>query len=119
MLFVKEGTLSMIVSSKEITLDEKQWAEANMCVKTGIDIGLKMSPFDNSGLRFLPINTATDNFGVLAIKPLKPDETISIEQERMLHSFASLAALAASRVRSVRKKPEKPIRETPAAPYRV
>ena len=103
-LFVKKGTLRMIASSKEITLDEKQWAEANMCVKTGIDIGLKTSPFDNSGLRFLPINTATDNLGVLAIKPLKPDETITIEQERMLHSFASLAALATSRVRSVNQQ---------------
>jgi two-component system sensor histidine kinase KdpD len=103
-LFVKEGTLRMIASSKEITLDEKQWAEANMCVKTGIDIGLKTSPFTNSGLRFLPIITATDNFGVLAIKPLKPDETMTIEQERMLHSFASLVALAASRVRSVKKQ---------------
>jgi two-component system sensor histidine kinase KdpD len=103
-LFVKKGTLRMIASSKEITLDEKQWAEANMCVKTGIDIGLKTSPFDNSGLRFLPINTATDNLGVLAIKPLKPDETITIEQERILHSFASLAALATSRVRSVNEQ---------------
>jgi two-component system sensor histidine kinase KdpD len=100
-LFVKKDTLRMIASSKEITLDEKQWAEANMCVKTGMDIGLKTSPFDNSGLRFLPINTATDNFGVLAIKPLKPNEEITIEQERMLHSFASLAALATSRVRSI------------------
>jgi len=100
-LFVKKDTLRMIASSKEIILDEKQWAEANMCVKTGIDIGLKTSPFINSGLRFLPINTATDNFGVLAIKPLKPDETMTIEQERILHSFASLAALATSRVRSV------------------
>ena len=97
-LFVKKGTLRMIASSKEITLDEKQWAEANMCVKTGIDIGLKTSPFTNSGLQFLPINTATDNLGVLVIKPLKPDETITIEQERVLHSFASLAALATSRV---------------------
>jgi len=103
-LFVKKGTLRMIASSKEITLDEKQWAEANMCVKTGIDIGLKTSPFTNSGLRFLPINTATDNFGVLAIKPLKPDETITIEQERVLYSFASLAALATSRVRSVNQQ---------------
>jgi len=103
-LFVKKGTLRMTASSKEITLDEKQWAEANMCVKTGIDIGLKTSPFINSGLRFLPINTATDNFGVLAIKPLKPDETINIEQERVLHSFASLAALATSRVRSIKQQ---------------
>jgi two-component system sensor histidine kinase KdpD len=100
-LFVKEGTLRMVASSKEVTLDERQWAEANMCIKTGIDIGLKTSPFENSGLWFLPINTATYNFGVLAIRPLKPDETMTIEQERMLHSFASLAALAASRVRSV------------------
>ncbi|MCX6666829.1 MAG: DUF4118 domain-containing protein [Euryarchaeota archaeon] len=97
-LFVKGGTLRMIASSKEITLDEKQWAEANMCLKTGIDIGLKTSPFTNTGLQFLPINTATDNLGVLVIKPLKPDETITIEQERVLHSFASLAALATSRV---------------------
>jgi two-component system sensor histidine kinase KdpD len=103
-LFVKKGTLHMIASSKEITLDEKQWAEANMCVKTGIDIGLKTSPFVNSGLRFLPINTATDNLGVLAIKPLKPDETVTIEQERILHSFASLAALATSRVQSVNQQ---------------
>lgn len=103
-LFVKKGTLRMIASSKEINLDEKQWAEANMCVKTGIDIGLKTSPFTNSGLRFLPINTATDNFGVLAIKPQKPDETVTIEQERILHSFASLAALATSRVRSVNQQ---------------
>ncbi|MCX6664371.1 MAG: DUF4118 domain-containing protein [Euryarchaeota archaeon] len=103
-LFVKKGTLRMIASSKEITLDEKQWAEADMCVKTGIDIGLKTSPFTNSGLRFLPINTATDNFGVLVIKPLKPDETVTIEQERVLHSFASLAALATSRVRSVNQQ---------------
>ena len=103
-LFIKKGTLDMIASSKEMTLDEKQWAEANMSLKTGIDIGLKTSPFDNSGLRFLPINTATDNFGVLAIKPLKPDETWIFEQERMLHSFASLAALATSRVQSVNQE---------------
>jgi two-component system sensor histidine kinase KdpD len=103
-LFVKKGTLRMITSSNEITLDEKQWAEANICLKTGIDIGLKTSPFTNSGLQFLPINTTTDNFGVLAIKPLKTDETMTIEQERMLHSFASLAALAASRVRSVNRQ---------------
>jgi K+-sensing histidine kinase KdpD len=97
-LFVKEGTLRVIASSKEISLNEKQWAEADTCLKTGIDIGLKTSPFTNSGLQFLPINTATDNFGVLIIKPLKPDETMTIEQERVLHSFASLAALATSRV---------------------
>jgi two-component system sensor histidine kinase KdpD len=101
-LFVKEGTLRVIASSKEITLDEKQWKEANMCLKTGVDIGLKTSPFTNSGLQFLPINTATDNLGVLVIKPLKPDETITIEQEHVLHSFASLAALATSRVRSIK-----------------
>ena len=75
-----------------------------MCVKTGIDIGLKTSPFTNSGLQFLPIDTATDKFGVLVIKSLKPDETIAIEQERVLHSFASLAALATSRVRSVNQQ---------------
>jgi two-component system sensor histidine kinase KdpD len=103
-LFVKGGKLRVIASSKEITLDEKQWAEANMCLKTGIDIGLKTSPFTNTGLQFLPINTATDNLGVLVIKPLKPDETITIEQERVLHSFASLAALATSRVRSVKQQ---------------
>jgi two-component system sensor histidine kinase KdpD len=103
-MFVKKGTLRMIASSKELILDEKQWAEANMCVKTGIDIGLKTSPFIDSGLRFLPINTATDNLGVLAIKPLDPDEIVTIEQERILHSFASLAALATSRVHSVNQQ---------------
>jgi len=103
-LFVKEGTLRVIASSKEIALDEKQWKEANMCLKTGVDIGLKTSPFTNTGLQFLPINTATDNLGVLVIKPLKPDETINIEQERVLHSFASLAALATSRVRSIKQQ---------------
>jgi two-component system sensor histidine kinase KdpD len=100
-LNVKEGTLRMTASSKEMTLDEKQWAEADTSLKTGIDIGLETSPFSNSGLRFLPINTATDKFGVLVIKPLKPDETMTIEQEQVLHSFASLAALATSRVRLV------------------
>jgi len=97
-LFVKAGKLHIIASSKEISLNEKQWAEATLCLKTGIDIGLKTSPFDNSGLQFLPINTATENFGVLVIKPLKPDEMLTIEQDRVLHSFASLAALATSRV---------------------
>jgi two-component system, OmpR family, sensor histidine kinase KdpD len=99
-LFVKKGKLHIIASSKEITLDEKQWVEADMCLKTGIDIGLKTSPYTNSGLQFLPINTATENFGVLIIKPLTPDETVTIEQERVLHSFASLAALATSRIKS-------------------
>jgi two-component system, OmpR family, sensor histidine kinase KdpD len=103
-LFVKKGTLHMIASSKELVLDKKQLAEADLCLKSGIDIGLKTSPFVNSGLRFLPINTATDNFGVLAIKPLEPDETMTIEQERILHSFASLAALATSRVRSANQQ---------------
>jgi two-component system, OmpR family, sensor histidine kinase KdpD len=99
-LFKKGATLSILASSKDLTLDDKQWSEANWCLKTGDDIGLKTSPFTDTGLRFVPLKTSTDNYGVLAIKPLDSNETLTIEQDRILHSYASLAALATSRVRS-------------------
>ena len=95
----KGDDLRLLASSKGMQLDEKQWAEATWCLKTGDDIGLKTSPFSDSGLRFVPLKTATDNYGILAIKPIKSDETMTIEQDRILHSYASLAALAIHRVR--------------------
>jgi len=97
-LFAKKGTLRVIITSKEISLNDKQLAEAEWCLKTGDDIGWESSPFTDSGLRFLPIKTATKGYGVLAIQPLSPDETLTIEQGRVVHSFLSLAALGASRV---------------------
>jgi two-component system sensor histidine kinase KdpD len=95
----KGDDLRLLASSKGMHLDEKQWAEATWCLKTGDDIGLKTSPFTDSGLQFVPLKTATDNYGILAIKPVKSDETMTIEQDRILHSYASLAALAINRVR--------------------
>lgn len=98
-LFKKGDSLQVLAASKDLTLDDKQMSEATWCQKTGDDIGLKTSPFTNTGLRFIPLKTATDNYGILAIKPLRSDETVTIEQDRILHSYASLAALATSRVR--------------------
>ena len=97
-LFAKKESLRVMASSEELSLNEKQLAEAQWCMKTGDDIGWETSPFTDSGLRFLPIKTATDHVGVLAIKPLTPDEILTIEQDRVIHSFLALAALAASRV---------------------
>ncbi len=97
----KGDDLQILASSKGMHLDEKQWAEATWCLKTGDDIGLKTSPFTDSDLRFVPLKTATDNYGILAIKPVRSDETMTIEQDRILHSYASLAALAINRVRSM------------------
>ena len=98
-LFVKHGSLQVLASNNELSLNEKQLAEANWCLKTGDDIGWKTSPFTDSGLRFLPIKTATGSFGVLAIQPLTQDEALTIEQDRVIHSFLSLAALATTRVK--------------------
>ncbi len=97
-LFLKKGSLRVVAANQEISLNDKQLAEAEWCLKTGDDIGWETSPFSDSGLRFLPIKTAAESLGVLAIKPLSPDETLTIEQDRVVHSFLSLAALAASRV---------------------
>ena len=99
-LFKQGDTLKMLASSSELTLDDKQWAEANWCLKTGDDIGLKTSPFTDTGLRFIPVKTTTANYGVLAIKPKDAAEAMTIEQDQILHSYASLAALATSRIRS-------------------
>jgi two-component system, OmpR family, sensor histidine kinase KdpD len=100
-LFKKGDELNLLAASNDMTLNDKQWSEATWCLKTGDNIGLKTSPFTDTGLRFVPLKTATDNYGILAMKPLQPDEPLTLEQDKILQSYAALAALATSRVRAV------------------
>jgi two-component system sensor histidine kinase KdpD len=99
-----KNDLRQIASSKGLFLGENDLAVAAWCLKIGEDVGFDTTTLPGSGFRFIPMKTASDTIGVIGIKPDSSIKMLTVEQERILHSFAAQATLAMERVKLTIKR---------------
>jgi two-component system sensor histidine kinase KdpD len=102
-----ENDLQQIASSAGLLLSENDLAVAKWCLKIGEDVGFDTSTLPGSGFRFIPMKTTSATLGVIGIKPDNSIKMFTVEQERILHSFAVQATLAMERVKLTIRKEEK------------
>jgi two-component system, OmpR family, sensor histidine kinase KdpD len=99
-----KNDLRQIASSQGLSVDDNDLAVAKWCVIIDEDVGFDTSTLPGSSFRFIPMKTASTALGVIGIKPDSSVKMLTIEQERILHSFAAQAALALERVKPTHKK---------------
>jgi two-component system sensor histidine kinase KdpD len=99
-----KNDLRQIASSQGIFLGDNDLAVAKWCLIIGEDVGFDTSTLPGSSFRFVPMKTVSGTPGVIGIKPDNSVKMFTIEQERILHSFAAQAALALERVKPTHKK---------------
>jgi two-component system sensor histidine kinase KdpD len=103
-LMSHKNNLRQIASSQGIFLGDNDLAVAKWCMVIGEDVGFDTSTLPGSSFRFVPMKTVSGTPGVIGIKPDNSVKMFTIEQERILHSFAAQAALALERVKLTHKK---------------
>ncbi len=96
-LLAASETLQTRSLSPGFTLDEDASAVATWAFKQGRPAGRGTDTLADAAVRFMPLKTARGVIGVLGVKPVDPDATLSPEQRRLLEVFASQAALAIER----------------------
>ncbi len=102
-LMSNKNDLRQIASSQGIFLSDNDFAVAKWCAIIGEDVGLDTSTLPGSSFRFVPMKTASATPGVIGVQPDRSVKMFTIEQERILHSFAAQAALALERVKPSKK----------------
>lgn len=102
-LMSHKNDLRQIASSQGLFLGDNDLAVAKWCLIIGEDVGFDTSTLPGSSFRFVPMKTGSDTPGVIGIKPDSSVKMFTIEQERILHSFAAQAALALERVKPKHK----------------
>jgi two-component system sensor histidine kinase KdpD len=77
-----------------MTVDEGEQAAAAWSQEHGQQVGFGTDTLPNSKARYIPLTTARGKVGVLAIWTGENRAILTVEQERLLESFADLAAVA-------------------------
>jgi two-component system sensor histidine kinase KdpD len=91
------GVLKLIMSSKDLNIDEKEMTAANWTYKKGTMAGKGTDTLSSSILRYYPLRTPNGVVGVMGIMPLEQEGIVKMEQERLLQAFSSQAAIAIER----------------------
>lgn len=78
-------------------LDENERAVAHWVFRHGQEAGYGTDTLPAASARYLPLRTARRTIGVLGVKPTDSRTALAPEQRRLLHAFASQAALAIER----------------------
>jgi two-component system, OmpR family, sensor histidine kinase KdpD len=87
------SSLGVAYSDDGLDLDEKEMTAANWTYKNGIASGRDTNTLASASLRFYPLRTPTGTVGVMGIKPQEQEETVHVEEERLIEAFASQTAL--------------------------
>ncbi|MCP4363310.1 MAG: sensor histidine kinase KdpD [Chloroflexi bacterium] len=94
----KSNMLSSYAHHPDFTLDDREQAVATWVFQNGESAGQGTETLPAASLRYHPLQTAGRIVGVLGIKPTDTGGHLAIEQQRLLETFASQAAVAIERV---------------------
>lgn len=81
----------------DIKLDEAELAVAEWTFKNGKPAGRGTDTLPAATIRCIPLITFQGTVGVLGVKPLDPQNILSMDQRTLLEGFANLAAMAIER----------------------
>jgi two-component system sensor histidine kinase KdpD len=92
------GRLRLGAASADLQLDEHELTVADWVYRHGEPAGRGTDTLPAAKLRYLPLKTARGVLGVLGVRgPQSAEHPLSLEQQRLVESFASQAALALER----------------------
>jgi two-component system sensor histidine kinase KdpD len=78
-------------------MNDSDMAVAEWAFKNGQPAGRGSDTLPAALIRYIPLITARGIVGVLGIKPVTPDDFLSLDQRSLMSGFANLAALAIER----------------------
>ena len=85
--------------SPNTTLDANERAVATWAFEHGQPAGRGTDTLPAARVRYLPLKTSRGTLGVLGVQPHEDSQHLTAEQNRLMESFASQAALAIERAR--------------------
>jgi two-component system, OmpR family, sensor histidine kinase KdpD len=91
-LLVFPGVPGLVLDADDIAV--ATWAFRHKAVA-----GYDTDTLHGSRLRFIPLQSSREVFGILGVRPAEPDGVITHEQDRILSAFATQTALALERVK--------------------
>jgi two-component system sensor histidine kinase KdpD len=89
-----KGTLKPYADVPNVSVDEKEFAAAIWSFQHQRIVGHGTDTLPNAKARYLPLVTARETVGVIALSAIDASGELSIEQERLLGAYADLAAVA-------------------------
>jgi len=96
-LLPSDGNLTIAYASEGLNLDEKDLTAADWTLKAGMSAGKDTDTLSSALLKYYPLRTVNGVIGVMGILPEVQEGYVKMEQERLLQSFASQAAIALER----------------------
>ncbi len=96
-LVPSNGILSIAYVSEGLNLDEKDLTAAEWTFKAGMPAGKDTDTLSSALLRYYPLRTVNGVIGVMGVLSDSHEDFVKMEQERLLQSFASQAAIALER----------------------
>jgi two-component system sensor histidine kinase KdpD len=96
-LIPSNGELKIAYLSEGLSLDEKDLTAAEWTLRAGLSAGKDTDTLSSALLKYYPLRTVNGVIGVMGILPKFQEEFVKMEQERLLQSFASQAAIALER----------------------
>jgi two-component system sensor histidine kinase KdpD len=98
-ILLPEGEkLILLASTPGFGLGENELAVAVWAFKNSKTAGRGTDTLPASEIRYIPLKSAHGTVGVLGIKPLDPQKSLTIDQRMLMEGFANLSALAIERV---------------------
>ncbi len=105
----KGGELTLYVSYSNLELDEHERAAAVWSYEHDKQVGLGTDTLPDAKARYIPLTTARGKVGVLAIWTGETKTILTVEQEKLLTSFADLAAVTIEGISLTEKAHEEQI----------
>ena len=105
----KGGELAPYVSYSNLELDEHERAAAVWSYEHDKQVGLGTDTLPDAKARYIPLTTARGKVGVLAIWTGETKTILTVEQEKLLTSFADLAAVTIEGISLTEKAHEEQI----------
>jgi two-component system, OmpR family, sensor histidine kinase KdpD len=83
--------------STDFELDENELAVAEWAYKNGRAAGHGTDTLPATPVYFLPLRTVQGVIGILGVKPIDPQKTLTLDQRSMMEGFSNMGALAIER----------------------
>ena len=96
-LLPKNGGLEIKKISPGFLMDDDEMAVAEWAFKHSQPAGRGTDTLPSASIRFVPLLTANGPVGVIGIKPISSESTLTTEQRMQLEGLANLTALAVER----------------------
>lgn len=96
-LLPEEGHLVRKAATIELMMDESEFAVAEWAYKNSQPAGHGTDTLPAAAIRFIPLVTVRGTIGVLGVKPLDSQQTLSFDQRMLLEGAVNLSALAIDR----------------------